>query len=122
VNIHERPPDTFDIYSEVKEFLIEDNSEFLDNVVNQAAARLMERLIPKDRIVLFCLVMTREKLGLSPLHITNFYSFMLSPLGKLKPIRTKAWHKSRHKVYRIKKMLVDEVRQVCIELRNKIIK
>lgn len=79
----------------------------------EASSNISKELTPHDRIILYSMIYTHDRLGLSPLHISNIYHFMISPIGEIKRIRTKAWDKSRRKVATIKEMFIDEIKKVA---------
>ena len=102
----------------VKEIVDSEDKTAINAVIQEASSRLSLRLSSKDSMILMSILYTEDRLGLSPLHLSNIYNYMISTTGKISRIRTKAWDKSRRKVDAIKIMLREEIKDVAREFRS----
>ena len=88
------------------------NKILVEKYVNEAALKTAEGLKPTELILLHSIIYCNEKFKLSPLSITNFYNYQLTQTGRIKPIRTKAWDRSRHQIKIINKRLHENLQEI----------
>ena len=88
------------------------NKILVEKYVNEAARKTAEGLKPMELILLHSIIYCNEKFKLSPLSITNFYNYQLTQTGRIKPIRTKAWDRSRHQIKIINKRLHENLQEI----------
>lgn len=117
VEIEDVPVD-FNIGS-VKDLLDSEDRVMMENAIVEASQRLMRRLTMMDQVLLYATLSTGDKLGLSPLHISNIYNYMIGGIGQIKRLKTKAWDRSRKKVGYMKKLLANEVKEVVREWKER---
>lgn len=65
-----------------------------------------------DILLLYSLYNTDNKSGLSVLHLTNIYNFVINSDGSLKKIKTKAWNKSRKRKEQLKTLVKNKFKEL----------
>lgn len=68
-----------------------------------------------DLLLLYSMICTNDKSGLSPLHLTNIFNYVIGNSGKLQKIKTKAWEKSRKRINNIQRLLKTEIKIIIKE-------
>lgn len=88
-------------------------------IVDESCARAGQKLNDIDKVLLYSFVYTNNKQGLSALSIANFVNFQISSTGKLKPLKTKAFDKSKKMLSEIEKKFKNEAKEVIKDFQNK---
>lgn len=89
------------------------NKHLIEEFVSEAADNTsLDLLNPIQVITLHSIIKCNDKFKLSPLVITNFFNYQLSNTGAIKPIKTKAWDKSREQIRIIRKKFDEMLQQV----------
>ncbi len=105
----------------INDFFIskDNNAKRQKEIIDESCSRVADKLNTIDKILLYAFVYTNNKQGLSALSIANFINFQITSTGKLKPIKTKAFDKSKKMLSEIEKKLKLEAKEVIKEFQNK---
>lgn len=89
------------------------HTQLIENYVCEAIDRAAAHMrSPIQLLLLHAIVYGSDKFKLTPLVISNFFNYQLSPVGAIKPIKTKAWDKSREQIRQVRKRFIDELQEV----------
>lgn len=88
-------------------------------IIEEACARTGLKLNNIEKIILYSSIYTKNKQGLSSLSIANFINLQISSTGKFKPLKTKAYDKSKKMINNIEQQFEKEVKNIIKEYQNK---
>ena len=94
-------------------------NKFLNEIINKAVVNLTPKLNTIDQIILWRIIDNNNSSKLTPLGILNFVNYQIGPTGKIQPLKTKAFDKSRKRLYTVQLMLKNEIRaELALQYKN----